>query len=126
MTSEFETIDLAGGMVSAAIAPALIGAFIALLAGGPFIAILVFGFAFMIAAGHVVFLALPLHALLTLLGWRPGEGTALAASVAIGAMPAAIFIGPAAAPYGGLFGLAGGGAFCLMSRIRCDGEEDGR
>lgn len=40
----------------------------------------------------------------------------------IGAVPAGILATPEAAPRGGLFGFAGGGAFCAMGMMRRHGE----
>lgn len=111
MTHAAEPIDVAAGMVAAAIAPALAGALFGL-AGGPFIAASIFGFALLIAGAHVVLLALPLHGLLRLLGWPIGPGTVIVAAMVIGAVPAALWLGIEVAFWGGLFGFIGGCTFC--------------
>jgi hypothetical protein len=123
MTCHAEPVDVLGSMAIAAIAPALAAALIGLLIAGPPGAVLVFGIALAVAGVHVAILALPLHFLLTLLGWRPGAGTALIAAPVIGGLPAGLLITPGAGIWGGLFGLIGGGAFCAMSILRGEGGE---
>lgn len=123
MSGDGEPVGLAGGMAAAACAPALVGALIGLVAGGPVAAIFVFVIALVIAAGHVMVLALPLFALLSLSGRRPGWATALVAAILIGAAPVGVLIAREAAPWGAFFGLIGGLAFCAMSFVRAGRAE---
>jgi len=118
MSGDGELVGVAGGMAAAACAPALVGALIGLVAGGPLAAVFVFIVALVIAAGHVMVLALPVLALLSLLGRRPGWATALVAAVLIGGAPVGVLIAREAAPWGAVFGLIGGLAFCAMSFVR--------
>jgi hypothetical protein len=121
MTNQTEIIDLRAGMAWAMMAPALAGALIGL-AGGPFLAIAVFGTALSIAGIHVVLLAVPLYGLLRIAGWRVSSKKVLVAAILIGAMPATLAGGPVLGASGGLFGLIGGVAFCVVSVMR---EEQG-
>ncbi len=111
MTDDAEPIDVAAGMVSAAIAPAMVAAVIGL-AGGPFLAATIFGFALVVAGAHVVLLALPLHSLLRRFGWPIRPATVIVAATVIGAMPATLWLGIGLAFWGGLFGFIGGCTFC--------------
>ena len=122
MTGADGTIDVAGGMAWAIMAPALAGALIALVAG-PGVAVVVFAAALSIAGLHVVLLALPLYGLLRVVGWRVTSGTALGAAGLIGALPTTLPAGPGLGVWGGLFGLIGGVAFCAMSIVRGERNE---
>lgn len=122
MRGDCETIDIGAGMAWGAMAPALAGALIGL-AGGPGVAILVFASALTIAGAHVVVLALPLYGLLRIVGWRVEPVTALVAAGLVGALPATLWLGPGLGVWGGLFGLMGGAAFCMVSLVRPEPDE---
>lgn len=119
MTDESELIDVPAGMAWAVVAPALAGAVLGL-AGGPGLAFAVLLFALGIAGAHVVLLALPLHGLLHMLGWRSGTTTVLVSAFVIGALPASLLFNVGVGAFGGLFGLIGGGAFCAVSLMRTE------
>ncbi|HYD13095.1 MAG TPA: hypothetical protein VEC11_09630 [Allosphingosinicella sp.] len=76
------------------------------------------------AGAHVVLLALPLYGLLRMVGWRIEPMTVLVAAGLIGALPATLWLGPGLGVWGGLFGLAGGAAFCVASVVWTEPEED--
>ncbi len=121
MTSDLDRFSAA--FVAAAATPALVtGLFFLVLAGpGGFL----FGFfiAFTLAALHVVFLAVPIHALLRRRR-TPGPVLVLAASFLIGALPLPLLLGAEEVSTGflifGLLGMSGGIAFLLTAGPRDD------
>lgn len=125
MTSELDRFPAA--FVAAAATPAVVtGLFFFVLAGpGGFL----FGFfiAFILAALHVVFLAVPIHALLRCRR-TPGPMLVLVFSFLIGSLPLPLLLGAQELSTGflifGLLGMSGGLAFLLMTGPRDDDLEE--
>jgi hypothetical protein len=116
MTSDLDRFSAA--FVAAAAAPALLTGLVFLAFTGPLGFMLGFFMALVLAALHVVFLAVPIHALLRRRR-APGPVLVLGASFLIGALPLPLLLGfddPTAgfAIFGPL-GLSGGVAFLLMA-----------
>lgn len=114
-----------GAFAIAAATPALLfGLYFGALAG-PTALVAGFLMALFLAALHVVFLAVPIHALLSLRR-TPGPILVLASSFLIGALPLPLllaFEGLAGFVICGLLGMSGGVAFLLMTGPRDDDPE---
>jgi hypothetical protein len=117
---------LPAAFVAAAAAPAVLTSLFFLVLLGPMAFLGTFAIALVLAALHVLFLAVPIH---FLLGRRrtPGPVPVLASSFLIGALPLTLLLG-AEAPSTeflifGLLGLSGGIAFLVMTGPREDFED---
>ena len=112
--------------VAAAAAPASLGALALLIWAGPMGFALGFVMGFVLAALHVLVLAVPIHFLLSRRR-TPGPVTVLASSFLIGGLPLPLLFGAEALSdvvlILGLFGLSGGFAFLLMTGPREDWAE---
>ena len=123
MTSALDRFPAA--FVAAAATPALLTGLLFLAFAGPLGFMLGFLVALVLAALHVLFLALPIHSLLRRRR-TPGPILVLVASFAIGALPLPILFGVEELSTGflifGLLGMSGGIAFLVVSGPREDFE----
>lgn len=119
MTSALDRFPAA--FFAAAAAPALLTGLFFLAPFGPTGFVAAFLFALVLAALHVLVLAVPIHFLLSRRR-VPGPILVLAASVLIGALPLPLLLGAEALSTAflifGLLGLSGGIAFLLVSGPR--------
>jgi hypothetical protein len=115
-----------GAFVAAASTPALLTGLLFLAVGGLTGFVAGFLMALVLAALHVLLLAVPIHSLLRRRR-TPGPLLVLVASFLIGALPLPLLIGAEEASTGflifGLLGMSGGIAFLLMTGLPDDAPE---